>query len=127
MSANYMAISGVLVAGLATGIGALPIYLKKHYSKEILDIAMGFSAGVMLVASFVSLITPGLEEAKKLYSASMAMPIFLLSLFLGYVFIIFVHDLIPHKHINKKSDMELGGLTFWPCRTSCCRCWFFSN
>ncbi|EPZ49306.1 metal cation transporter, ZIP domain protein [Bacteriovorax sp. BAL6_X] len=109
MSANYMAISGVLIAGFATGLGALPIYLKRHYSKEMLDIAMGFSAGIMLVASFVSLIIPGMQEARNLYSATLAMPLFLLSLFLGYVFIIFIHDFIPHKHLNKKSDMELGG------------------
>ncbi|MEH0862466.1 ZIP family metal transporter [Halobacteriovorax sp. DPLXC-1] len=108
MTANMMAISGVLIAGFATGIGAIPIFFKKNYSKEALDIAMGFSAGIMLVASFISLIMPGIEEAGKLYSATMAMPIFLLSLFLGYIFIIFVHDFIPHKHINKNNDMELG-------------------
>lgn len=108
MTANMMAVSGVLIAGLATGLGAIPIYFKKNYSKESLDIAMGFSAGVMLVASFISLIMPGIEEAGKLYSASLAMPVFLLSLFLGYVFIILVHDIIPHGHINKKNDIELG-------------------
>jgi ZIP family zinc transporter len=50
-----------LLAGLATGAGALPVLFTKEVSDRILDIMLGFSAGVMLAATFFSLIVPSIE------------------------------------------------------------------
>lgn len=99
------AIIGTLIAGFATGLGALPIYLKKEFSKSSLDIGLGFSAGVMLVASFLSLIVPGIENAKNIYPPALALPIVLLGLLCGYFFIIFIHEFLPHEHLHKSTDM----------------------
>ena len=52
MTITTTAILASILAGLATGLGALPIYFKKEFSKQSLDVGIGFSAGVMLVASF---------------------------------------------------------------------------
>ncbi|MCX7843105.1 MAG: ZIP family metal transporter [Clostridia bacterium] len=51
-----------LLTGLATGAGALLIYLKKHVSKKMLDAALGVAAGVMLAATSFSLIVPAIEK-----------------------------------------------------------------
>jgi hypothetical protein len=51
-------------AGLATGAGALPILFTRRISEPLQDAFLGFSAGVMLAASFFSLIIPGLEYAE---------------------------------------------------------------
>ena len=93
------AILGTLIAGLSTGLGALPVYFTKTFSKKSLDIGLGFSAGIMLVASFISLILPGLEEARKVYPIYLSLPVVLGSLVLGYLFIILIHEFLPHEHV----------------------------
>ena len=47
-------------AGLATAAGALPVLAIPGISRRLETIFLGFSAGVMLAASFFSLILPGL-------------------------------------------------------------------
>jgi len=50
-----------LAAGLATGIGGLPVLFTRNISKGLLDSLLGFSAGVMLAATSFSLILPAIE------------------------------------------------------------------
>ena len=48
---NYEIMIGVsasLLAGLATGIGALPVLFIKNISDKTLDIMLGFAAGAMI-------------------------------------------------------------------------------
>ena len=40
-----------LAAGLATGAGALPVLFTKKISDRLLDVMLGFSAGIMLAAT----------------------------------------------------------------------------
>jgi ZIP family zinc transporter len=58
-------ILGSLAAGLATGVGALPIASIGRPSERQENLLLGFAAGVMLAASFFSLIIPGLAEAQE--------------------------------------------------------------
>lgn len=105
MTFNLMAISASLIAGLATGIGALPIFFKKEVSKDMLDIGLGFSAGIMLVASFVSLILPGIEQAAKIYHNDFAILAVMIGLICGYLSIIVIHNCTPHEHFIKADDV----------------------
>jgi len=50
-----------LIAGLATGAGAIPVLLTRRVSDRLLDIMLGFSAGVMLAATSFSLIVPAID------------------------------------------------------------------
>jgi zinc transporter, ZIP family len=53
------------MAGLATALGALLILLvPRHRLERIEHPALGFTAGVMMAASFFSLILPGIESAQ---------------------------------------------------------------
>ena len=52
-----------LLAGLATALGALPALVVRQVPERAQDVMLGFAAGVMLAASFFSLIIPGLESA----------------------------------------------------------------
>jgi zinc transporter, ZIP family len=61
-----LATGAAAVAGLATGVGALPIFAVSQQRLERLEHpALGFTAGVMLAASFFSLILPGVEAAER--------------------------------------------------------------
>lgn len=60
-----VATSASAAAGLATGVGALPIYaLPLGRLARMEHAALGFTAGVMMAASFFSLILPGIEAAE---------------------------------------------------------------
>lgn len=89
---------GSLLAGLATGLGALPVLVLRKVPQKIIDSLLGFSAGVMLAASFFSLIIPALEIGG-LYSV---VPGFIL----GVLVIIIADDLIPHEHFIKGLEGE---------------------
>ena len=50
-----------LAAGLATGLGAAPIFFTSNVSRKVLDTCLGFAAGVMLAATSFSLVVPAIE------------------------------------------------------------------
>lgn len=105
MSEQTIIFIAVVIAGVSTGLGALPVFLKKEYSRKSIDTALGFSAGVMLAASFLSLIVPGHEAALELYKDPfLAAAVVMLGLLLGHLAIFFVHERIPHDHIYKFED-----------------------
>lgn len=106
MTINWIAVNATLIAGLATGAGALPIFFKKEISKDLIDVGLGFSAGVMLVASFVSLILPGIEQATKIYENQYAILAVMLGIMAGYLSIIIIHNVTPHEHLMKSNDMN---------------------
>ncbi|KYH29601.1 MULTISPECIES: ZIP family metal transporter [Clostridium] len=58
----WLGILASLCAGLATGVGSIPIFFTKNVSKKILDMLLGIAAGVMLAATSFSLIVPAIEK-----------------------------------------------------------------
>lgn len=50
-----------LLAGLATGAGALPVLFTRRISDRLLDVMLGFAAGVMLAATSFSLLVPSID------------------------------------------------------------------
>lgn len=52
---------GSLVAGLMTAVGGVPILVLKRPTARTESVLLGFAAGVMLAASFFSLIIPGVD------------------------------------------------------------------
>lgn len=54
-----------LLAGLATVLGAIPILSFGRPSESQQSVMLGFAAGVMLAASFFSLIIPGIAQAEQ--------------------------------------------------------------
>lgn len=87
-----------LLAGLATGLGALPILFTKRISLKLQDIFMGFAAGVMLAATSFSLIIPGLEAAG---NGIMAALIVVAGILIGGLFLYLADRYLPHEHFIK--------------------------
>jgi len=56
---------GSLCAGMATGLGAVPVLFLRPPSAQQQNLLLGFAAGVMLAASFFSLILPAIEVARE--------------------------------------------------------------
>ena len=90
---------GSLLAGGMTAVGALPVFASKDISTRTQDALLGFAAGVMLAASFFSLLVPSLDASAMLYdSAVIAATIAVCGLVLGVVMIAWVNETVPHEH-----------------------------
>jgi zinc transporter, ZIP family len=88
-----------LGAGLATAVGALPALLLRDISEQVQDVLLGFAAGVMLAASFFSLILPGLEAAEVDGASEIgAVSIVITGILLGAAGLWLVHRYAPHEH-----------------------------
>ena len=61
---------GSLLAGLMTSVGAIPVLFGKTPTRKWRDISLGFAAGVMLAASFFSLIRTGVISSTSAPSPS---------------------------------------------------------
>ena len=85
-------VGGVMIAAFNM-VGALLVVVWRKPSKRILDIALGFAAGVMLAASFTSLILPGVEYG--------GIEPVLIGLALGAVILDRADHWIPHLHPSR--------------------------
>jgi len=79
-----------LVAGLSTGAGALPVLFTRKVSDRLLDVMLGFSAGVMLAATSFSLIVPAIDLSDPWVAV--------LGIILGAVVLHLFDRFIPHFH-----------------------------
>ena len=88
-----------IAAGLATGVGALPVLAVRRVSGEVQDAFLGFAAGIMLAASFFSLIVPGLNYAQSdLGSRTAASLVLAAAILLGATMLAVLNRHIPHEH-----------------------------
>ncbi len=96
---------------MMTALGAAIVFMAKNVSRKILDGMLGFAAGVMIAASFWSLLVPAIEmsEGKNL-------PVWLpaaLGFLLGGIFLRGVDRILPHLHINFPVEEAEGIKTTW--------------
>ena len=91
------------IAGLSTTIGSLIAFLLKEPSKKFISLIMGFSAGVMILISFVELLNAGIEASTFLIGH--------IFFFLGMIFMLVIDIGISHKYefedSEKKSNNKL--------------------
>lgn len=108
----------VLQAAIATGftwfmtaLGASVVFFFKTISRKLLDTMLGFAAGVMIAASFWSLLAPAIEmeEASGGIGWLPAVGGFLL----GAVFLRLVDRLLPHIHARAENEKTEGIKTGW--------------
>lgn len=118
LSPIALAFIGSLLAGLMTGVGALPVLAGRLPSERSRDTLLGFAAGVMLAASFFSLIIPALDVAERLYGGG-AIPatIAVVGILAGMATIAVLNHSLPHEHF--KAGLE------GPMAPSLRRVWLF--
>lgn len=84
-------------AGLATGAGALPVFLLARPGERGQHFMLGFAAGIMLAASFFSLIIPGLEAARVQFADPLAAVFVVIAgILAGAGFLWLLDRLVPH-------------------------------
>ncbi|QFU84920.1 ZIP family metal transporter [Natronorubrum aibiense] len=79
------------LAGAATGLGALPVFVTDRISHRFYDAAIGLAAGIMFGAAVFALVVPGLELGS-LWEV-------VVGVLLGAVFLLVGNWAIPHIHL----------------------------
>jgi ZIP family zinc transporter len=90
MDAFLFALILTIIAGLSTTIGSIIAFIIKEPSKRFISLIMGFSAGVMVLISFVELLQAGIETLGFLFGN-----IFFL---IGMLLMLIIDISISHKY-----------------------------
>ncbi len=99
-----------LIAGLCTWIltafGAGAVFFAKKFHQKTFDMMLGFAAGVMIAASFWSLLNPAIEMSKNLgffawFPAAAGF-------FLGTLLLRFIDRFLPHLHLGFPDSEKEG-------------------
>lgn len=92
---------GSLAAGLMTAVGAIPILFGRIPGRAFRDMSLGFAAGVMLAASFFSLIIPALAAAETRYGSGAApAAIACIAILIGMGAVALMNEKLPHEHFK---------------------------
>lgn len=90
-----------LLAGLTTwgftSFGAGLVFLSREFSRRTLDVMLGFAAGVMLAASFWSLLDPALAMAELTWGTWSFIPV-ALGFLAGAGLLRLIDIILPHIH-----------------------------
>jgi ZIP family zinc transporter len=94
-----------------TALGAGVVFLAKDVGRKLLDGMLGFAGGVMIAASYWSLLAPAIEmsEGKDLPTWFPAGAGFLI----GTIFLWGVDKTLPHLHLGLPIDKAEGIRTTW--------------
>ncbi len=105
------ALIATLFTWFMTMAGASLVLLFKTMHRRLFDGMLGFTGGVMVAASFWSLLSPSIEmsDGDGFFKVIPAASGFLL----GALFIFALDKLTPHLHINFKKDEAEGPKTDW--------------
>lgn len=98
-------LAGIFTWGL-TAFGASLVFLFRNVSRKILDTALGFAAGVMIAASFWSLLDPAIEMSQKMTIPSWIPPAS--GFILGALFLRLIDMLLPHLHFQSPINEAEG-------------------
>lgn len=108
-------IAQAFLAGLftwgVTALGAAGVLLRREMSVRLLDGMLGFAAGVMLAASFWSLLEPALELARRTETPAW-MPA-AVGVLCGAAFLRIADRLLPHVHPFGSWTKPEGVTTTW--------------
>ncbi len=106
------ALIGTLFTWFLTALGASMVFFFKSINRKVLDSMLGFAAGVMIAASFWSLLAPAIEMAEVTGREPSWFPA-TVGFLLGGIFLWIADRLIPHLHLGYPTSEAEGIKTSW--------------
>jgi len=108
---NYSPVVQALFATLftwfVTGLGAAPVFFIKKINQKIMDGMLGLAAGVMIAASFWSLLAPAIEMSGGSWVPAS------IGFLLGGGFLYIIDKILPHLHLGLDVSQAEGIKTSW--------------
>jgi ZIP family zinc transporter len=96
---------------ILTALGAATVFFTKELSKKVLDWMLGFAAGVMIAASYWSLLAPSIEMSRGGNLPMWAPPA--IGFLLGGMFLRLIDKILPHLHLGYEKNQAEGIKTSW--------------
>jgi ZIP family zinc transporter len=106
-----LALFATLFTWAMTALGAAMVFFFKTINKKVLNSMLGYAAGVMIAASFWSLLKPAIEMAEK-NGDTPWMPA-LIGFLVGGAFLLLIDKILPHLHMGLSTDKAEGIHTDW--------------
>ena len=102
-------LAGVLIPFIGTSLGASLVFvLRSSISESLQKILTGFAAGVMVAASFWSLLQPALESSEAMGSLSFVPAA--VGFLIGVGFLLLLDVVTPHMHMDQQDEGPKSGL-----------------
>jgi ZIP family zinc transporter len=113
--ASLHPVAQALVATLftwgVTALGAAVVFLFKEINRKVLDTMLGFAAGVMMAASYWSLLAPAIEMAEESGGPSWVPAV--IGFIAGALFLWAIDKVLPHLHLGLPMSEAEGISTTW--------------
>jgi zinc transporter, ZIP family len=106
-----MALMATTYTYFVTALGASMVFFFKSINKKLLNSMLGFAAGVMIAASFWSLLSPAISMAEARGQAPWVPA--LIGFLLGGAFILVIDKILPHLHMGLATSEAEGIKTTW--------------
>ncbi len=107
----FMALLATLFTWFLTALGAAVVFFFKTINRKILNGMLGFAAGVMIAASYWSLLAPSIDLAEELNMLPWLPAA--LGFLLGGAFLWVIDKLLPHLHLGLPINEAEGIRTSW--------------
>ncbi|SJM89357.1 Protein GufA [Crenothrix polyspora] len=98
-----------ILAGLATGLGALPVIYFRNISDKLFSSMLGAAAGVMLAATAFSLLVPGMAFGNVLWPGE-GIYVVSVGMLIGALFLHYADRQLPHVHFDAVVDTQINSL-----------------
>ncbi|GAU77350.1 ZIP family metal transporter [Fusibacter sp. 3D3] len=105
------ALLATLFTWFLTALGAGIVFFFKEINRKVLDIMLGFAAGVMIAASFWSLLNPAIEMAER--SGQIPWVPAVVGFMSGGIFLFLIDKILPHLHSGFPMEEAEGVKTSW--------------
>lgn len=96
---------------LVTALGASFVFIFKTMKRQLMDGMLGFTGGVMVAASYWSLLSPAIEMSEGL-SVPQWFPA-AVGFLIGALFLFSLDKILPHLHLNFRKEESEGIKTEW--------------
>lgn len=110
-SPTGQAFIGGLFTWFVTACGAGLIFFFPNVNKKLMDTMLGASAGIMIAASFWSLLAPAIEMSSDM--GRLAWVPAVIGFLLGGGFLRIIDKYLPHLHLNLEDSKAEGVKTSW--------------
>ena len=106
-----LAFVATLFTWAMTALGSAMVFFFKKIERKVLNTMLGFAAGVMIAASFWSLLNPAIQMTEEQGGIPWVPAV--VGFLAGGAFLLIVDNILPHLHLGLKRNEAEGIKTEW--------------